>query len=152
MVLTIFLSFALLYAIMNIGQSQSQLFIQYNLQDHFNLELTATYLSIILVTSRVARILGNLVFKKVYVKYKDKVSLLLSTITMIAFVIILIGSCFNFAILIKFILMTIGFDLILAIRDPFEAYSTDLLLKNTKAEEQQKAISYLQLSERFVNL
>ena len=132
MVLTIFLSFALLYAIMNIGQSQSQLFIQYNLQDHFNLELTATYLSIILVTSRVARILGNLVFKKVYVKYKDKVSLLLSTITMIAFVIILIGSCFNFAILIKFILMTIGFDLILAIRDPFEAYSTDLLLKNTK--------------------
>lgn len=148
LVLTIFLSFALLYAIMNIGQNQSQLFIQYNLQDHFNLTLTATYFSIILVTSRVTRILGNLVFKKIYVRYQDKVSLLLSSIAIIAFAIILMGSCFNFAILVKFILMTIGFDLILAIRDPFEAYSTDLVLKNTKEEEQQKAISYLQLARR----
>ncbi len=46
--------------------------------------------------------------------------------------------------------MTIGFDLILAIRDPIEVYATDVLLKNTETHEQQKAISYLQLSKRIV--
>ena len=46
--------------------------------------------------------------------------------------------------------MTIGFDLILAIRDPVEAYSSDLILKNTTAEQQQKAISYLHLARRIV--
>ena len=52
--------------------------------------------------------------------------------------------------IVKFIWMTIGFDLILAVRDPFDTYITDLLLKNTGMEEQQKAISYLQLSRRIV--
>lgn len=47
------------------------------------------------------------------------------------------------------ILMTIGFDLILAIRDSSEVYITDLLLKNMVKEEQQKGISYLQLSRRI---
>ena len=46
--------------------------------------------------------------------------------------------------------MTIGFGLILAIRDPIDTYASDLLLKNTKMEEQQKAISYLHLSRRIV--
>lgn len=147
---TIFLSFALLYPIINVGQNNSQLFIQYNLEVHFDIGLTATYLGIIIATSRISRIIGNLGFRKIYNRYKDKVSILLSVMAIIAFACILLGSYLNSVILIKFALMTIGFDIILAIRDPVEVYINDLLLKNTKAEEHQKAISYLQLSRRVV--
>lgn len=146
----IFLSFALLYPIINVGQNNSQLFIQYNLEVHFDIGLTATYLGIIIATSRISRIIGNLGFRKIYNKYKDKVSILLSAMAIIAFACILLGSHLNSVILIKFVVMTIGFNIILAIRDPVEVYINDLLLKNTKAEEHQKAISYLQLSRRIV--
>ena len=84
-----------------------------------------------------------------YGKLKNKINLLLPSIAMLAFICILVGSYFQSAIIIKFLLMTIGFDLILAIRDPIEVYATDVLLKNTETHEQQKAISYLQLSRRI---
>lgn len=150
MMLIIFISFGLLYATINIGQNNSKLFIQYNLKTHFDTGLTATYLSFIIVTSRISRILGNLIFRKIYSKLKDKANLILPIMVMMAFACILVGSCFNSVILIKFVLMTIGFDIILAVRDPVEVYATNLLLKNTKPQEQQKAISYLQLSRRIV--
>lgn len=146
----IILSFGLCYATISVGQTNSKLFIQYNLQEHFEVGLTATYLGFIMVTSRISRIVGNLIFRKIYGKLKDKINLLLPSIGMLAFVCILIGSYFQSAIIIKFLFMTIGFDLILAIRDPIEVYATDVLLKNTKTHEQQKAISYLQLSKRIV--
>lgn len=147
--ITIFLSFALLYPTINIGQNNTTLLIQYNLQEYFNVGLTATYLSFIIVSSRIARILGNIIFGKLYKKFKDKVNLILPTIAVIAFACVIIGSCIQSVMIIKFILMTIGFDIILAVRDPFDTYTSDLLLKNTKVEEQQKAISYLQLSRRI---
>lgn len=145
----IILSFGLCYATISVGQTNSKLFIQYNLQEHFEVGLTATYLGFIIVTSRISRIVGNLIFRKIYGKLKDKINLLLPTIGMLAFVCILLGSYFQSAIIIKFLFMTIGFDLILAIRDPIEIYAADALLKNTETHEQQKAISYLQLSRRI---
>ncbi len=149
-IIMIFLSFGLLFPIISIGQSNSTLFIQYNLQKYFEIGTTATYLSLIIVTSRMARILGNIVFKKLYEKYKDKVNLIITVITILAFALLLLGSCLQTIAIIKFIIMTIGFDLILAIRDPFDTYISDLLLKNTKPKEQQKAVSYLQLTRRIV--
>lgn len=146
----IILSFGLFYATISIGQTNSKLFIQYNLQEYFEVGLTATYLGFIIVTSRISRIVGNLIFRKIYGKLKDKINLLLPSIAMLAFICILVGSYFQSAIIIKFLFMTIGFDLILAIRDPIEVYATDVLLKNTETHEQQKAISYLQLSKRIV--
>lgn len=147
--ITIFISFALLYATINIGQSNSQLFIQYNLQKHFNIELTAMYLGGIIAISRVARVFGNLIFNKVYDKYKDKVNILLSIMAMVSFALILLGSFLDSVILVKFIIMTAGFNIILAIRDLVEIYMSDLLLKNTQPKHHQKAISYLQLSRRI---
>lgn len=144
------LFFALLYPAINVGQANTTLFIQYNLQEYFEVGLTATYLSFIIVSSRLARVLGNLAFKKIYSKLKDKVSILFSVVTIIAFTSITLGSLIEASIILKFIIMTIGFDLILAIRDPSENYTNDLVLKNTTPEQQPKAISYLQLSRRIV--
>ncbi len=145
----IFISFALLYATISVGQDNSKLFIQYNLEKHFEIGLTATYLGIIIVTSRIARIFGNLIFQKIYTKLENKVNLIFPIIAIIAFTCIILGSYLDSIILIKFILMTLGFDMILAIRDPFEVYTSNLLLKNTEPQEQQRAISYMQLSRRI---
>jgi len=144
------LSFALLYPIINVGQGNVTLFIQYNLQDYFDIGQTAMYLSFIIVTSRIARVLGNLLFKKIYTQLRDKVSILFAIVTIFSFMIILLGSCFDTSTILKFLFMTIGFDLILAIRDSFDNYSNDLILKNSTKDQQQKAISYLQLARRIV--
>lgn len=108
------------------------------------------YLSFIIVTSRIARVLGNLLFKKIYTQLRDKVSILFAIVTIFSFMIILLGSCFDTSTILKFLFMTIGFDLILAIRDSFDNYSNDLILKNSTKDQQQKAISYLQLARRIV--
>lgn len=147
--LTIFISYALLYATINLGQSNSKLFIQYNLEANFGIELTAIYLGFIIVTSRISRILGNLMFRKIYSKFKDKANIILSIMAITAFACILLGNYFSSVILIKFVLMTIGFDIILATRDSIEVYASNLVLKNTEAPEQQKVFSYLQLSRRL---
>ena len=145
----IFISYALLYGIVSTGQNNTKLFIQYNLSEYFNVGLTATYLSFIIVTSRIFRIFGNLMFQKTYRKHKDKVILLLPIMLIAAFSCILLGKCFNPNILIKFLLMTIGFDIILGIRDWIEIYTSNLLLKNTEKHEHKEAISYLGLSRRI---
>lgn len=145
----IFISFALLYTTISLGQTNSKLFIQYNLQEYFEVAITATIFSFIIISSRIARIIGNIVFKKIYDRLKDRVNIILSVITIMAFACVLIGSYLDSMLIIKFIVMTIGFDLILAIRDPFDTYMTDLLLKHASPKEQQKAISYLQLARRI---
>lgn len=147
----ILVSFGLLYSVISVGQSNSKLFIQYNLGKYFDIGLAATYLSFIIVISRIGRICGNLVFKKIYSKMKDKTNIFLTILVIIAFSCILIGSCFEANIIIKFAIMAIGFSLILGTRDSIEVYATNLILKNTKTKEQPKAISYLQLSRRAIS-
>ncbi len=144
----IFISFGFLYAIITTGQGNSKLFIQYDFQKYFDTVLTATYLGFIVATSRIARIFGNIVFHKLYNKYEDKVNLILPIIVMIAFFSVILGSLCNI-MFIKFILMTIGFDLILASRDPVDLYLKDILFKKTKEEMHQIGVSYMQLSRRI---
>ena len=45
--------------------------------------------------------------------------------------------------------MSLGFCLILGIRDIFRTYSKDLVLKNSKVSEQQTFISYLGLARKI---
>lgn len=148
LIFVILLSFGWIYSAISAGQDNSKLLIQYNLEKYFDVGLTANYLAVIIVISRFSRIFGNMMFKKIYTKMKDKVNILLVTLEAIAFFCVWIGSYLENNIIIKFTIMTIGFSLILAIRDSIEIYATNLILKNTKIKEQQKAISYLQLSKR----
>lgn len=151
LIFIILASFGLIYSAISVGQDNSKLLIQYNLEKYFNIGLTATYLSVIIVISRISRIAGNLIFKKIYSKMKDKVNVFLSILLAIAFLCILIGNCIEASSIIKITIMATGFSLILGIRDSIEVYTTNLILKNTEIIEQPKAISYLQLSRRAVS-
>ncbi|MBQ7934982.1 MAG: hypothetical protein IJ333_01345, partial [Clostridia bacterium] len=68
LVLFIILAYGLFYAIVATGQSNVKLLIQYQLSDFFDVGTTATYFSVILVLSRISRIISNLCFYQLYKK------------------------------------------------------------------------------------
>lgn len=149
LILLIMLSYGLFYAIIGRGQANTKLIIQYELGEYFDIGLTAIYFSYILVMSRVSRILSNIAFYKIYDKVKDKISYYLSILCGLAFVCVILGKL-NTQMGLKFTLMTIGFCIILGIRDVFGTYMQDLLLKKTKPEQQQSGIAFLGLSRKIV--
>lgn len=147
-ILLIMISYGIFYATISTGQTNVKLFIQYQLKNYFEIGLTATYFSYILVMSRISRVLSNISFYKIYNKVKDKMGYYLPILCGTAFLLVIISNYVSH-ILLKFILMGIGFCTILGIRDVFNTYLQDLLLKKAKPSEQQSSISYLGLSRKI---
>lgn len=143
----ILISYGMFYGAVTSGQYNSKLLIQYELSDLFDMGKVAIYLGIIVTISRIARLLANVAFGKIYYKIKNK-SLRLLTVMLFAAFVFIVAGFFVKVILLKFILMTIGFCLILAVRDPFRLYTNDLVLELSKPEEQQVAISYVQFARK----
>lgn len=146
-IILIMISYGLFYAVISRGQANSKLMIQYQLSDYFDVGKTAIYFSYILVLSRISRVLSNIVFYKVYSKVKERIGYYLPILCGCAFSLIIVGF-FTQPILVKFIIMTIGFCIILGIRDVFGTYMQDLLLRKSKISEQQTFISYLGFSRK----
>lgn len=144
----ILISYAVFYGAITVGQQNGKLLIQYELSEVYETAKVSMYLGIIVAISRLARLLGTTIFGKVYYKIKDKTLLILTTMLFASFVFITLGF-FVKVILLKFILMSIGFCIILAVRDPFRLYTQDTILKLTKPEQQQVAISYIQFARKL---
>ena len=138
------LSNTLFLGLVVIGQQDSKLFIQYQLTDWYNTSLTATYLSLIVASSRIVRIVLNLIFNKFYLKFKNKISIILSSILVLAFAFIIIGAVVPINTTCKMLLMALGFDLIIPLRDTFVIYIEDLLLSNSSSEEQQRLFTKME--------
>ena len=96
------------------------------------------YITIIVLLSRIARIIGNIIFGKLYPKLKDKTSIVLSILECMSFALLILGHNIGNFFMIKVLIMSLGFFIILAIRDSFQVYIEDVALKITKPEEQQK--------------
>lgn len=141
----IIFTFAVFQTVLNLGQANGKLLIQYELTDVFGISKAATYLSIIIAISRIARIFGNMMFEKIYYRFRDKVCIGLSVMLFLAFCFIIFGFVISNAILIKFILMSLGFFVILAIRDPFKNYIQDLILRFSTRSKQEIATYYLEV-------
>lgn len=143
------LSYAFFYTAVTIGQSNSKLFIQYQLGNYFDTAKTASYFSIIILISRIARIISNVLFDKLYRKLKDKINIALTLGLILAFVLIVVGDFINNSVFVKLGTMSCGFFIILAVRDPFKIYIQDLILKVTKVEEQQAIFAHLELAKKI---
>ena len=68
----IMLSYSIGYSIISLAQSNSKLFIQKDLINLVGIDKTSIYLIIIVAISRIVRVLSNLVFPKIYEKFKNK--------------------------------------------------------------------------------
>ena len=137
MIFLVILSNAVFYSIIKMGQNNSKLFMQYDFQKVLSIEMVTYYITIIVFLSRIARIIGNVIFGKLYLKIKDKMSIVLTVLETMAFLLLIIGHFITLNFTLKVIVMSLGFFLILAIRDSFQVYIEDVALKITNKEEQQ---------------
>lgn len=132
-----------------VGQQDSKLFIQYQLTDWYGITKTATYLSLIVASSRLVRIILNMAFNKYYIKFKNQVPIILSIILAIGFLSIILGAVLPLHNIIKVLLMALGFDLIIPMRDTFIIYMEDLMLKNTEKIEQQEVFANMEILRKL---
>lgn len=147
-IIIILISYAIFFGVVTLGQQNSKLLIQYELSDLYDTAKVSLYLGVIVALSRIARLLNSIIFGKVYPKLKSKSMVILSTMLLGAFIFIVLGYiCPN--TFLKFLLMTIGFCLILSVRDPYRLYIQDIVLKLTNPEEHQVVISYTQFARKL---
>lgn len=152
MAILIILSSTVFNSIIQLGQDNSKLFIQYDLQKLLSAEMVTYYVTIIVFISRISRILGNMFFGKLYLKIKDKMSNILTVLACISFLLLIIGHFIEFNFMIKVITMSLGFFIILAIRDSFQVYIEDTALRITKEEEQQKILIDIEVYRKLGKL
>ena len=120
----------------------------YELFKLYSVEQTAVYLGITVFISRIARVIGNLSFTKIYYTYKNKVGIIFATMIFSAYLFISVGY-FIYSPIIKFFLMAIGFSLILMSRDPFKTYMQDIVLKMIEEKDHKMGIAYLEYSRKI---
>ena len=148
----IILSNAVFYSIIKMGQNNSKLFMQYDFQKFLSVEMVTYYITTIVFISRIARLVGNVIFGKVYSKIKDKMSVVLTICLALAFSLLIIGHFIESAFICKVIIMSLGFSLILAIRDSFQTYIEDVALTISNKEEQQEIIIKIEVYRRLGTL
>mgnify|MGYP004555578947 FL=1 len=149
-VLFIIISYGLFYPTVNSGQSNGKLFIQQELLKNFNVEKTALIIGVILCISRIVRVISNISFNKIHKKYEDKVGFLLPFLLCLSLCLMVVGSLITYSIVLKVLIMSLGYIIILFIRDPFKVYIQDLALKNVEKEQQQSLLTTLDLSRKII--
>lgn len=143
------LSYAFFYTAVGTGQSNSKLLLQYELSDYFEAAKATTYFSVMIAMSRIARVVSNCLFDRLYRKLKDKINIALTAGLIVAFALILFGNFITENGMLRIMLMAGGFFMILAVRDPFKIYIQDLILKVTEPEEQQAIFANLELAKKI---
>ena len=148
MIITIFV-YGLIYGLLVVLQTNDKLFMQYELQDFLKANTVTLVLSIILFLSRISRLISNITFRKIYDKFKNKTLYIIYFGLVISVLLFIVGKLF-FTSIYSSIMMAVGFIILLALRDPAENLLSNILLKNTKKEDEEKAILYFQFMRRLV--
>lgn len=149
-IIFILLSYGLFYPMVNSGQSNGKLFIQQELLKLYDVEKTSLIIGAILCVSRMVRLISNLKFDKIHKKYEDKVGIMLPVALSISLILMIIGYNISNMPVMKFVIMGLGYVIILFIRDPFKVYMQDLVLKNTDKNSQQTLLTTMELSREIV--
>lgn len=148
-VLMIIASCGLFLPIVSLGQANGKLFIQQELLNAFDKEKTAIVLGMILAISRIIRVVSNMFFEKIYEKFKDKVAILQTGLLQISILIIGIGSFIKF-VNAKFVVMSLGYIIILFVRDPFNTYMQNLALDSVEKESRQTILTTISLLQKII--
>lgn len=146
------ISYGLFYPIVNSGQENGKLFIQQELLKNFNVEKTALIIGAILCVSRIVRVISNISFNKIHNKCNDKIGFLLPILLLLSLCLIGCGYFITSSVKLKIIIMSLGYIIILFVRDPFKVYIQDLVLRKSKNHHQQSLLTTLDLSRKIVRL
>ena len=141
--------YGLIYGTLVVSQTNDKLFIQYELQDLLNANSVALAMSFVLFFSRISRLISNLIFPKVYDRLKNKTLYIIYFGLLISVLLFIFGKLL-FSPMYSCIIMSIGFFIILALRDPTENILSNILLQSTRKEDKEKAVIYFQFARRIV--
>ena len=148
----VILSNAVFYSIIKMGQNNSKLFMHYDFQKFLSVEMVTYYITIIVFISRIVRLIGNVIFGKLYKRIKDKISVILTICLALSFLLLITGHFIESNFACKVIIMSLGFFLILAIRDSFQTYIEDVALSISNKQEQQTIIIKIEVYRRLGTL
>ena len=148
----VILSNAVFYSIIKMGQNNSKLFMQYDFQKFLSVEMVTYYITIIVFISRIVRLIGNVIFGKLYKRIKDKMSVILTICLALSFLLLITGHFIESNFACKVIIMSLGFFLILAIRDSFQTYIEDVALSISNKQEQKTIIIKIEVYRRLGTL
>lgn len=140
--------YGLFYPIVTSGQTDGKLFIQQHLLLDFDVENTSLIIGAILCASRIIRVISNLLFAKIYQKYQEKVGVFLPAFLCTAVGLMILGSLLPH-VLLKILIMGIGYTIILFLRDPFRLYIQDVVFINTAKEYHQTLLTMLEFSVKL---
>ena len=149
LIIALIISYGLCYPVMNSGQSNGKLFIQQELLLNFDVEKTALIIGGILCISRIVRVVSNMAFNKISNKYKEKVGIILPILVSISTIFMIVGSLIKDLVILKFSIMSLGYIIILFVRDPFKVYMQDLALREVGKEGQQSLLTIMELSRKI---
>lgn len=141
--------YGLSYGILVIAQQNGKLLIQYELSGYFSIEKLTTYLGIILFVSRMARVVTNYLFPKIYKKIDNKMSMVLVISLLLSSILLLTGFYLNINFYIKLIIMALGFSILPSLRDPIKIYSQNLILNKFDKKYQKDTMVYISLARHI---
>jgi hypothetical protein len=134
--------YAVFYSIVTNGQNEGKLFIQQQILLDYDVEKTALIIGAIICVSRIIRVISNLIFARLYEKYQAKMGIVLPAMLATSMALLLFGS-FIPHIIVKIIVMAVGYTIILFVRDPFNLYIQDVLFDATPKEQHQTLLTIL---------
>lgn len=129
-IIFVLIFYGLIYSSIEIAQTNTKLIMQFNMEEFLNNNKTVLYFSFILFLSRVFRVIGNLLFLKIFKILKNKMSIILNVSLLISLSLILFGDLYRHGF-VGIILVALGFVILLLLRDPTQNYSKTLLLNSS---------------------
>lgn len=121
---------------------KSTLLIQIVCQNaEFNIATISLIVSALVFGSRIVRVLSNLLFPKIYkfVKNKQKIVIVLGFLILLSSIMFAIGSNINAHYILKLILITIGFYIILSVRDIYAVAENKIITSKIEENAQKQA-------------
>jgi hypothetical protein len=140
--------YSLFYSIVTNGQNEGKLFIQQTILLDFDVDQTSLIIGAIICVSRIIRVISNVIFEKLYKKYLNKIGIALPVLLCTSIALLLFGS-FIPQIIVKILVMAVGYTIILFIRDPFKLFIQDVIFANTKKEQHQTLLTVLEFGVKI---
>jgi hypothetical protein len=140
--------FGLFYPVVTSGQSEGKLFIQQHVNAALSNESTALIIGAIICISRIVRVVSNVFFVKLYEKCKSKTGILLTALLAASICFLLFGS-FIPSLILKIMVMSIGYIIILFLRDPYKLYIQDVVFDYTPKEHHQTLITIMEFGVKI---
>lgn len=144
------LAYAIFYPIVTNGQNEGKLFIQQQILLDFDIDQTSLIIGGIICVSRIVRVFSNVAFAKLYCKYQGKMGVALPVMLSLSMAFMLFGS-FIPQVIVKIIVMAIGYTIILFARDPFRLYIQDVVFESTPKQQHQTLLTILEFGVKIAS-